>query len=55
MKGPFFQDGEVLVHTPCSSPIYHIGDGISYCEACEQIAEGETEYITEAEWEKANE
>lgn len=44
---------EIEVHKYCGGLIRNIGpDGISFCEECETIAEGHTEYMTVEEWEK---
>lgn len=50
------QSDEIQVHKECGGFVRNIGpDGISYCEDCEHICEGDTEYITEDEWEKRQE
>lgn len=44
---------ETQIHKGCNGRVHGIGeDLISYCEDCETIVEGETEWITEEEWEK---
>ena len=46
---------EIEVHKECGGLVKSVGpDGISYCEDCEHIVEGETEYITETEYEARN-
>ena len=44
---------EVCVHKDCNEEVRHIGeDGIDFCPMCEVICEGQTEYITEEEYER---
>lgn len=44
---------EIEVHKDCGGEVYGIGeDYISYCTECENIVEGQTEYITEDEFEE---
>lgn len=43
---------EIEVHKGCNGSVHGVGeDGISYCEDCETIVEGDTEYITIEEYE----
>lgn len=44
---------EIEVHKNCNGLVHGVGeDGISYCEDCETIVEGDTEYITIQELEE---
>ena len=44
---------KVEVHIGCNGKCHGLPpDGVSYCEDCEIIVEGETEFITDEEWGK---
>lgn len=46
---------EIEVHKECGGLVRGLGpDGISYCEECEHICEGDTEHISQEEWEGRN-
>ena len=44
---------EIEIHKDCNGLVHGVGeDGISYCEDCETIVEGDTKWITVEEFEK---
>lgn len=46
--GKATDDAEIEVHKNCGAPVRSVGeDGISFCESCEHVVEGETEWISE--------